>query len=133
LEHRPRLQPLAHRWRVHPEQRTIGVAMRGAPGGVAFLDVLPRAERTPELPVANGGHFRREARRADGDRIDRAKHQGRADAGAKVRYRAPTLASCASITDRIWSNGCAPAILAVPMRNVGVEFTPDSVARSMSA
>ena len=62
LEHRTRLQSLADRRRVHPDERPIAVAGLAIPLSVALADTTPRAERRDDLAAAGRRDRRRNAR-----------------------------------------------------------------------
>ncbi len=51
LEHRLRLQALAHRRRVHPQQRAVGIAVRPRPSGQPLGHAAARIETAGELLV----------------------------------------------------------------------------------
>src|SRR5262245_31742012 len=52
LEHRARLQPLSHRWRMHPEERSRRIPVRSPPIAKTTTDAAPRVQRARELRLA---------------------------------------------------------------------------------
>ena len=74
LQYRLRLQAFAHRRRVHPHERTLGVAVGARPRGETLGHAAPRFEPTLDLLVEAGGEREGPLREGDAEPV----HEGRA-------------------------------------------------------
>ena len=74
FEHRLRLEALAHRRGVHPQERPLGIAVRPRPGGQTLPHAATRIEAARELLVEAGGEGQGPLREPDAEPV----YEGRA-------------------------------------------------------